>query len=203
MALECLVKISSVNNLSDARYVAGMGVGLMGFDLDPCSENFVDPEKFSAIISWISGVEIVGELGSVNDVDAVNKVLGQYQVDYLQVNAETARTGLEELSLPVMVKICQPDKVHITSVFDKFKDFPCWYLLETDIPMSEEVLQWCTSNVRQYPLILGSNLSAENVHEFLQSGFRGISLRGGQEIRPGYRNFDELADILEALEIID
>ncbi|MFT7382188.1 MAG: phosphoribosylanthranilate isomerase, partial [Roseivirga sp.] len=29
------------------------------------------------------------------------------------------------------------------------------------------------------------------------------SIRGGNEIRPGYKDFDEMADILEALEIDD
>ena len=201
MALECLVKISSVTNLSDARYTAGMGVDLMGFDLDPLSQNFVDHENFNAITSWISGVKIVGELGSINNVDAVKNAVAPYQLDYLQLDAGIARAALNELSVPLIIKISQPDKTFIAAAFEQYQDLPIWYLMEPEVEMSEEVLQWCTRKTRQYPIILGSNLSAENVHECLQAGFGGISLRGGQELRPGYQNFDELADILEALEI--
>jgi len=31
----------------------------------------------------------------------------------------------------------------------------------------------------------------------------GIALKGGEEITPGYKDFDELADILEKLELED
>lgn len=34
MALKTFVKISGVNNLSDARYCAGMGVNQLGFNIE-------------------------------------------------------------------------------------------------------------------------------------------------------------------------
>jgi phosphoribosylanthranilate isomerase len=200
MALECLVKISSVNNLSDARYAAGMGVGLMGFDLNPGSENFVDPIKFNAITSWISGVKIVGELGVIK-AEVAEQVAQQYQLDYLQVDPEVIPEVLKRLSLPVIIKLSQPGKVQLSRAFEKFGSLPSWYLLEPDFSIPDETLQWCARKASRFPMILGSNLTAGNVHEILEWGFKGIALRGGQEIRPGYKNFDELADILETLEI--
>lgn len=200
MALECLVKISSVNNLSDARYAAGMGVGLMGFDLDPGSENFVDPEKFNAITSWISGVKIVGELGVIK-AEMAQQLTEQYQLDYLQLDPAIEPDILERSTLPVIMKLSQSDQVHLSRAFEKFDNLPAWYLLEPDIPIPDETLQWCVRKASRFPMILGSNVTAENVHEILEWGFQGIALRGGQEIRPGYKDFDEMADILETLEI--
>ena len=60
MALKTFVKISSVNNLSDARYCAGMGVDIIGFDLHEGSDHYVSPSKFKEIERWISGVKLAG-----------------------------------------------------------------------------------------------------------------------------------------------
>ena len=52
-----------------------------------------------------------------------------------------------------------------------------------------------------FPLILACCITENNVHRIIDSGVKGIGLKGGDEIRPGYKNFDELADILEAIEV--
>ena len=61
MGLKTLVKVGEVSNLSDARYCAGMGVELIGFNLDKSSANYVSIETFTAITGWIEGVEFVAE----------------------------------------------------------------------------------------------------------------------------------------------
>ena len=35
--LKTLIKVSNINNLSDARYCAGMGVEMLGFSMDELS----------------------------------------------------------------------------------------------------------------------------------------------------------------------
>lgn len=200
MALQSLVKISSVNNLSDARYAAGMGVEMLGFDLDPVSDNFISPEQFNAITSWVSGVKLVGELGS-GFQSFSHPPSDQYKLDYIQVDATVELSLIPEFHLPLIIKISQPDQSVISETLEKFAQPTAWFLLEPDNPMSNELLEWCSLQAAEYPIILGSNISVENVQQLLRSGFRGISLRGGHEIRPGYKDFDELADILEVLEV--
>src|SRR5690606_24869491 len=51
-------------------------------------------------------------------------------------------------------------------------------------------------------VILGVGITAENVLDLItELHLYGISLTGGEEIKPGLKDFDELADILEALEV--
>ena len=64
MALKLRVKLGGVNNLSDARYAAGMGVEAIGFGIDKEQQGFLDPEAMHAISDWIAGIEIVGETDS-------------------------------------------------------------------------------------------------------------------------------------------
>jgi len=202
MSLRSLVKISAVNNLSVARYVAGMGVELLGFDLESTSDKYVDPDKFAAITSWVSGVKFVGEITAKNQ-RSVPKILDQYQLDYLQITVSQPINLVENLPLPLLVKINQTDETHISDCLEQYSSIADWFLIEPDEPMSEAQLDWCTRRALEFPLILGSNISTHNVHHLIESGFAGIALEGGNEIKPGMGNFDELADLLEALEVVD
>ena len=68
MALKTFVKISAINNLSDARYCAGMGVDMLGFALEPTNPDSISPEKYTEIIGWLSGVKFVGEFEQSNQI---------------------------------------------------------------------------------------------------------------------------------------
>lgn len=202
MALRALVKISGVNNLSDARYTAGMGVELMGFDLEPDSVNYVDPDQFQAITSWLSGVKLVGEIESF-DHEIITAITRDYMLDYLQIKAQPTGLPLVESPVPLIIKIDNNDQKFISEVMNEYATFPKWYLLEPEEPMPVMFLDWCKEKANEYPIILGGNITVANVDQLLDSGISGIALKGGQEIRPGYTNFDELADILEQLEVED
>jgi phosphoribosylanthranilate isomerase len=53
-------------------------------------------------------------------------------------------------------------------------------------------------------VLLGFGFNAGNVETLVaQTGVKGINMKGGHEIKPGIKDFDELAEILEALEIED
>ena len=84
MALKTLVKISEVNNLSDARYCAGMRVAFLGFSLDKTNSRFISPSKFKEITKWVSGVAFVGEVAPP-DLPKVDQLLASYTLDYLQL----------------------------------------------------------------------------------------------------------------------
>ena len=70
---------------------------------------------------------------------------------------------------------------------------------ENDI--SSEIHKYVKENPLRIKWKISSNVEAHIPKN--TSKVKGISLKGGEEIRPGYKDFDELADILEALEIED
>ena len=87
MALSTIVKMSSINNLSDARYCAGMGVDLMGFCIDPTKSDFLTPLQFKEINGWISGVKAVAEIETIPVAEAKDK-LKDYKFDYIEVSSK-------------------------------------------------------------------------------------------------------------------
>ncbi|MEM6523785.1 MAG: phosphoribosylanthranilate isomerase [Bacteroidota bacterium] len=196
MALKTFVKISGVNNLSDARYCAGMGVNFIGFDLDPESENYTTPEKFKEISDWISGVDFVGEFGNSSSQDVI-EALSNYTLSAI----ETTDHGLladvhsSQTILKVNVEELRSLPLNINSDF---------LLIQSNNMLSPTQIQEVRARITRTKVLLDCEVQAYTVEDLIETtGAYGISLVAGNEIRPGYKDYDELADILEALEAED
>jgi len=206
MALKTFVKTGSINNLSDARYCAGMGVDMLGFTLDPKSPDFVDEAAFREIVGWVSGVKIVGEMGKRPAHEAA-ELLSRYAVDYLQTDDARALASLADLNVPLILRAdfaenSQSSLKEICLTSQPYVDF---ILLESDnVVLTEYEMSFLRRLSSRYPILLGFGFGASNIHFLLEElPIKGIALRGSQEIKPGLKDFDELAEILEALETED
>ncbi|SHM85787.1 phosphoribosylanthranilate isomerase [Cyclobacterium lianum] len=209
MALKTFVKISNVNNLSDARYCAGMYVNLMGFSLEEGDEYYVSPSEFAEITEWLSGLHYVAEF-NMSHPDQILEALQQYRgFDYIQVNEKfhlqlLYNSGYGLIYNQVIKEDKDWDELQTLSV--SLKKHNVMLNLEADAarelqPDEKKHLQELSKNC---DVLLGFGFDAENVEQILdQTGVRGISMKGGHEISPGIKDFDELADILEVLELED
>lgn len=200
------VKISNVTNLSDARYCAGMGVEMLGFSIDEDSSNYISPKKFEEICSWLAGVQLVAET-SQTDPELLLKALADYPVHYVQVESPGLLTYLQsELSLPLILRVSVDtyDTSDIYSILSRYGDSVAYFLLESDAntPLTEEWITVLTQLAKEYPILIGFGLDDEITVNKLTETFPeiGIALRGSEEIRPGYKDFGSMMDILEALE---
>ena len=195
MALKTFVKVSGVNNLSDTRYCAGMGVNQLGFNIEPNHSNYTDPQSFKELSDWVSGVEFVGEFDGLDSKGKIAEIIGQFEVDVIQVTElelinEALETGKD-------VVFYATDFATAQKVASQFSGELAYLLLE-DENASLEQINNLAKNVK---LVLGSGFDAENIEATLnQIQPKGIALKGGDEIRPGYKDFDTMADILEALD---
>lgn len=200
------VKISNVTNLSDARYCAGMGVEMLGFSIDEDSPNYISPKKFEEICSWLAGVQLVAET-SQTDPELLLKTLADYPVHHVQVESPGLLTYLQsELNLPLILRVSVDtyDTSDIYSILSRYGDSVAYFLLESDAntPLTEEWIQVLTELAKEYPILIGFGLDDEITVNKLTETFPeiGIALRGSEEIRPGYKDFGSMMDILEALE---
>lgn len=203
MALSTFVYIQDVDNLSDARYAAGMGVELIGFKLDPSNANSLDPIQFKEISEWISGVTIVGEFGNCNP-DQVQKLLGDYAIEYILISNIDQLQEFHQLGKPLILQISVNDKTHndLDSTLNQCSDYVTYFLVQSDkneLSSNDEKLILSLSS--RFPFILGYGVHLNNASSIVdQLKLKGISLKGSTEVRPGYKEFDEMADILETLE---
>ncbi len=77
-----------------------------------------------------------------------------------------------------------------------------FHITSNDDPLTENDKEVISKLTESCEVILGAGLSPDNVLSLIDSlNLKGIVLEGGKEIKPGLKDFDELADILEVLEI--
>lgn len=208
MALKIFVKVSGVSNLSDARYSAGMGVNILGFSFDPADKHFVPSDQYIAITEWISGVDYAAEFNACTPEEIEQQLTDHGQVDLLQVTDYHQLPLLQKLQLPIILKIDIGDLKDIAALADILRDAQPhvkYFLLENEHGQNSNA--WLDDVLRlsdQYPILLGFGIDTENIAVIAdQSNLQGIALKGSEEIKPGYKSYDELADILEALEVDD
>jgi phosphoribosylanthranilate isomerase len=209
MALKTLVKISNVTNLSDARYCAGMGVDMLGFSMDADSVDYVEPARFTEMRAWVAGVLIVGETKST-DIDTIEQLLDTYQPDLLQVDEGAMLPYLSTfgnrpggLRLILRVDLSQLTLDQLEALFQTGSAGAEYVLLESNglIHLDNDLKTVLQRLAGRYPVLLGTGISVDNVHELLtELPVQGIALSGGKEEQPGNKEFGDLMDILEAIE---
>ena len=201
MALRTLVKVGEINNLSDARYCAGMGVDFAGFLLDADSK--VSPELFIAITEWIKGVKIVGEFETA-DSERIEALHERFRFDFVQTSNKELLNTLNVSCAKILKLTINESIEEIESLLPEYDTIVDYFLIESN---NTEVISDAEARIldricKRYPILLGYGLNASDIEKVIDyTNPIGISLKGGDEIRPGYKNFDDLADILEAIEL--
>lgn len=202
--LKTVVKISNVTNLSDARYCAGMGVEMLGFSIDETAESYVDLKKFNDIRSWIAGVQIVAET-ELTEASLLLEKLERYQPNAIQIsNVELLPWLKSETSKPLILKVeADQDADTIEEILSKNAHYVTYFLLESssETPLSGDWPDFLNTLSARFSILLGFGITTENASFLLNDvNIAGIALRGGDEIRPGYKEFGDLMDVLEELE---
>ncbi|MFN4147343.1 MAG: N-(5'-phosphoribosyl)anthranilate isomerase [Runella sp.] len=202
--ISTLVKVSPITHLSDARYCAGMGVEMLGFSIDENTENFIDLPKFQEIKAWITGVKIVVE-SSQSDAGKLLEQIRQYQPDIVQISDASFLPWLKsEIEQPIILSVeANQDADTIEEILGQNAAYISYFLLQSkeDVALSGDWPDFLASLAERFPILLGFGISPDNVLECVSRySLAGIALKGTQELRPGYSDFDTLMEVLEALE---
>lgn len=186
MPLKTIVKVGSITNLSDARYCSGMGVDMLGFRVVEGDANYLSPKHFQEIRGWVVGPQIVAEVYGIRDNSALSQILSDYRPDYLELGKEDLHRLGSSLPIPYILSLKPEDSTPVTST----ADFVLLSTFQESTALSVPVLL----HVREKQL-LESALSSQKI--------KGIALDGSHEIKPGLKDYEALAEILEALESED
>jgi phosphoribosylanthranilate isomerase len=193
--LKTQVKVSSIANLSDARYCAGMGVEWLGFPLQE-----ITVEKFTEIRNWLAGVQIVGEFTKAT-ADQVREAVAIYQPDVIEIDSSVSLVAIQSIDVSKILRV-NIDTDNLPAIFAASAPYVSHFLLVGDSAdsltgMEASVEIWAA----QYPIILGLDIPEDDLDEWVeQSSIQGIGLVAGEEDRPGFRDFTDLMTILEKLE---
>lgn len=186
MPLKTLVKVGRITNLSDARYCAGMGVDFLGFRAVASQAEAITAKNYQDIRGWITGPQIVAEVYGIDNEKDLAVILEEFRPDYLELGLEEYKKIGSAIGLPYMLMLQEGEELPALS------QKPAYIVMECDSTM--------TRFIPEHEVLLIVKDVKELNRALHHTGVSGICLHGQAELRPGLKHYDELADILEALE---
>jgi len=209
MALLTSVLVRGINNLSDARYCAGMGADGLIFTLDPTLPAAVDAATVKELAAWVSGVELIGEFGAAMPVSEINRLIEECGLHRVLLHATPADADATSLAVPAIIRIPQLaafDGDYHHQLLESFtRALPAGFALLTQTlePGSDanKAHQIMAAAAATTPLWLSGDFAPETLPALLaEVSPAGLVLKGGNEIKLGLRDFTELEALFEALE---
>lgn len=198
MSLKYFVHVSSINNLSDARYCSGMMVNSLGFDLDKESKTKLPLENINEICKWVNGVDFVGEFNN-SQSNYINEVINELDFNYISVNISNTIKSIDFDHQKIIVVLPEPNLISPGTNNYLRDNFPESRTLIIDNLTKDSIskLELLTDN---YEIIINP-LETINITKSILNKFDlGLLLKGSQEIKPGYKDYDSISDYLDAID---
>ncbi len=207
MTLLTSVLVRGINNLSDARYCAGMGADRLSFRLDPALPGALSPEAVQEISGWVAGVELLGEFDTLPAAD-INALATRCGLHGILLHRRRTPDEMALLSLPALKLVRWIPDMLPEDVDTRFRNQQAhvagFVLNSPPQPLSPTQLTHLTQQARMFPLWLEAGFadSAGGSARRLVEAIRptGLVLEGGDEIKPGLRDFSEMEAVFEELE---
>ena len=190
------VKINKVNNLTDARYFAAMGVDYLGFCCNTGTEMYCSPSKIKDITSWVQGPTFVLEFDGWQSEEEIKAIIATELGQAVHFGAFA--TYGDTFEIPV------------------FKDFILENLLEADfsevdypvfrsdknyLDLTDKELKVLKEELTAKKAFLDIHFDIDTLPKILDTlPIYGLVIRGGGEEKIGFKSFEELDNIFEILE---
>lgn len=198
MSLRYFVHVSSVSNLSDARYCSGMMVDSLGYNLDENSESRISYKTANEISKWVNGVKFVAEFNNSSS-KYINKILDNSFFDAIEIDFKKSISDLKFDPQNIIIKITEPNSIdHKINNYLK-SNFPLTQTIVVDNISSSSINKLEVLDKR-FMIIVNPFDKLENMLKILDKYKYGILLKGSNEIRPGFKDYDTISDILESIE---
>lgn len=183
------MKAGRITHLSDARYCAGMGVDMLGFTVG--GSEGLSFEKFKEINQWVTGPQIVIEPA---DKNTLTNVLETFYADHFEIPSAWLTSVPANTSLLVKVSLSEEFAPMLRPVQNQIHAL----VIESYSAAQKEVLQHVGNT---YKVMIDVDSSSVPLNELLELPLFGLVVSGSEELKPGLKNFDQLASVLEQLEI--
>ena len=212
--LKTKVKASQVTNLTDGRYFAAWEVEWVGFNFELGTDTYVDIQKMKEIRNWLEGPKFVGEFGLTN-AETIRETATFLELDFVQINHFTEVEVIKAIAdIPIIKEVLvlkDMDNSNIQDTIRTFNPYVQHFLLDfTKNGISWEEIkngECLDFNIlkqicQEFSIILSVDLTTDNLTEVMETlNPYGLNLTGGEEEKVGYKSFDDIDEIIEALYI--
>ena len=198
MSLKYFVYVGAVNNLSDARYCSAMMVDIIGFDVNEFSVKCLNEEKVKDISTWINGVKIFGDFEN-SSKEHMTKLINKNIFSSIMIDISNHYL-LNNLDIDnVIIKISDNNynEELISSILDNHKNLIEIIVFESFNDLKLEFIKSLNNKLR---ILVKPLPSLSDTKKMLDKYNLGLYLNGSDEIRPGYKDYDSLSEILEDID---
>ncbi|RPF74890.1 MAG: hypothetical protein CBE49_000445 [Rickettsiales bacterium TMED289] len=171
-----------------------MFVDYIGFNFDQNSKNKISIDNFKEIKNWINGPKIVAEFGD-SSITHINEIMSKIEVDYLSINYSSET--IKKIGKNCIINI--PDKDIISQNPKLIKE----NINKIKLVIIEDFDDSMINSVKYE----GIDVFIENKKSFLDTENKlkkydlGLKLSGSNELRPGYKDYNTISDILDKISI--
>ena len=198
----------TVSNLTDARYFAARSAKWLGFNMDQLNPNALSIMEVNAIKEWLDGVQIIGEFGDVTH-EEITKTVEAAGLDGVLAGHFTSRAAIEGLNLPVFKEIIIDPSLQaseLEAILESFEGSVAYFILDFDrnkvVPGGNISMEQLKALNEQYALVISFPWEKYSLDQALSDvDLNALLVRGGEEEKVGFKSFEDLDEILDALEI--
>ena len=204
--LKTKVIASSIANLTDARYFAAWECEWLGFPLTGEGIDLIKPEEVVALKGWVDGVKFIGEFSGSTGEEIVHgaKILELDAVRVDDLTGVDVLMHLEDLIVFKEIEIgANTDLDFLKNLIEQFAPYCEHFVVKTNEVSSETFtqIQDFSQQFSEQTFWIDSNIQPSQLDGIIDSAFAGIVVSGGAEEKVGFKSYDELDEIFEALEI--
>lgn len=204
MPFKTLIKAAGINNLTDARFFSSFQVNWLSFNFDPLATNNINIDQAKEIKNWLAGPKIVGEFNNQGE-EEILFIAEALKLDGVQVQSDISFKTLKDKGFLIFRELkVSPDAIplaidmHDDVDYVVLEVFDIEDLEEADDYLKNFVIDICSS----YSTLLSFPFRPENIDQVLEIYKpAGVNIYGSEEVQTGVKAFNELADILEKLEM--
>jgi phosphoribosylanthranilate isomerase len=199
------IKLSNITNLSDARFAAAVGIDYIGFCFDTNDVSYLPPVKAKEIFEWTSGTIIVAEFGE-QSIDEIKDISELLSVDFIEISNSILPDELSTFQIPLIKKI-DLDEFDMDSLSFEIETYKAtchaFHLFSSsgkDDFNRDTLKELCLNNL----IIWGLPLDLYNTKNIVDTyNPFALNVSGGNEEKPGIKDFDEMNEWLDSMRIDD
>jgi len=182
---------TDIANLTDARYFAAWGVEGMAYSIDPAANGALTGKKLKEIVDWVEGPATMLKMEGLELPENLAEIQSLISVDEVIIGPFIERTFLSDFKK--VYRICTlEDDTHDEQALILTFPHPIRKVTEAQ----RHMMKVLTANKEVY---LDAVFKADDLDQIKALGFAGIIVKGGEEEKVGYKSYEELDEILEAI----
>ncbi len=212
--LKTTFKASKIGNLTDARYFAAWYVDYIGYNMVQGSEAALSMNEFLTIKEWVEGPESVLEIGSFPSEELIKAIILSEEIGIVEVGMfcplEITKK-LHESGKTIFMNVALSDDLDIVELKNELEKhngkISHWVIDLNQLDdnwMSGKFFGFIKNMKEDHSVFLDGNIPTKHIDTFLTKwdGI-GISAKGGEEEKVGFKSYDELDELFEALEVFE